>query len=331
MNQGNPPANWYPDPKGEAELRYWDGSQWTEHTHSGQTAAQPAPAAPPSSSAPPPTQAPPPAAGQATAPGQAPGYQQPPAYTGPAQTGGGSGGGGSKLPLIVGAVLALVAVGVVLALVLGGGDDEPTEEEKVKEAATEIIQSDDASGCTELATREFLQKATGESGQAAVDACEEDSSEPFGDSAELEEPEISGNNATVEAKLEGGQLDGETIELDLAKEGDDWKLDDLTRTDIVSGSQAEKVLLNTVLNFGSSEGPKACEYLSYTGLQRLGGKSGCEKEFANATAANYSPQDINISDKRATVVVEETRQSKTIEFTVVHEAGNWKIESFRQQ
>ena len=26
------PADWYPDPKGEQRLRYWDGSRWTEHT-----------------------------------------------------------------------------------------------------------------------------------------------------------------------------------------------------------------------------------------------------------------------------------------------------------
>jgi uncharacterized protein YxjI len=28
------PANWYPDPIGRHELRYWDGSQWTEHVSS---------------------------------------------------------------------------------------------------------------------------------------------------------------------------------------------------------------------------------------------------------------------------------------------------------
>jgi hypothetical protein len=26
------PADWYPDPKGEARLRYWDGSAWTDNT-----------------------------------------------------------------------------------------------------------------------------------------------------------------------------------------------------------------------------------------------------------------------------------------------------------
>jgi hypothetical protein len=34
-----PPANWYPDPADSAAWRWWDGSNWTEHT------AQPNPSA----------------------------------------------------------------------------------------------------------------------------------------------------------------------------------------------------------------------------------------------------------------------------------------------
>ncbi|MFI6034553.1 phospholipid scramblase-related protein [Streptomyces sp. NPDC051315] len=35
----NTPAGWYPDPHGAVRtLRYWDGSQWTEHTHADQQA-----------------------------------------------------------------------------------------------------------------------------------------------------------------------------------------------------------------------------------------------------------------------------------------------------
>jgi uncharacterized RDD family membrane protein YckC len=30
--QGDWPADWYPDPQGQARLRYWDGQRWTEHT-----------------------------------------------------------------------------------------------------------------------------------------------------------------------------------------------------------------------------------------------------------------------------------------------------------
>jgi uncharacterized RDD family membrane protein YckC len=32
QQQGAQPANWYPDPHGQARLRYWDGQRWTEHT-----------------------------------------------------------------------------------------------------------------------------------------------------------------------------------------------------------------------------------------------------------------------------------------------------------
>ena len=30
--QQSPPADWYPDPHGQARLRWWDGSQWTDQT-----------------------------------------------------------------------------------------------------------------------------------------------------------------------------------------------------------------------------------------------------------------------------------------------------------
>jgi len=29
---GDQKADWYPDPQGEARLRYWDGQRWTDHT-----------------------------------------------------------------------------------------------------------------------------------------------------------------------------------------------------------------------------------------------------------------------------------------------------------
>ncbi len=34
MTDAGSPANWHPDPYGRHELRYWDGSQWTEHVSS---------------------------------------------------------------------------------------------------------------------------------------------------------------------------------------------------------------------------------------------------------------------------------------------------------
>ncbi|WP_329139966.1 phospholipid scramblase-related protein [Streptomyces sp. NBC_00670] len=43
----NTPAGWYPDPHGAVQtLRYWDGTQWTQHTTPDQQGAQQAPPAP---------------------------------------------------------------------------------------------------------------------------------------------------------------------------------------------------------------------------------------------------------------------------------------------
>ena len=338
MNQGNPPPNWYPDPRGEGELRYWDGNQWTEHVHSGQsdagqTQAAAVPAAPPPSTAPPPQAAPPAAA---TAMGDQPAYGAGPSGpaggygAGPAGGTGSTGGGlGKKLPLIIGAVLAVVALGVILALVLGGGE-EKTEEDRVRDAAQEILTTEEKGACTELATQDFAEKATGLEGSAAVDKCDEDSS-ATGEDVEITDAKVTGEKATVEAKVEGGQIDGEEVELSLLKQEDKWKLDDIVRKAITEGEQAEAAVLNTVLNFGSSEGPKACTYLAFSKLKELGGLSGCESQFAKATAANYSPEDANISGTEATVTVTESKQNKTINFTLAHEAGNWKITDFEQE
>ena len=34
MTDSGPPADWHPDPFGRHEMRYWDGTQWTEHVSS---------------------------------------------------------------------------------------------------------------------------------------------------------------------------------------------------------------------------------------------------------------------------------------------------------
>lgn len=58
VNGQLPPAGWHPDPKGAAQLRYWDGRSWTEHVapHPELSPTAPGPAVPPAQG-----QSPPPA------------------------------------------------------------------------------------------------------------------------------------------------------------------------------------------------------------------------------------------------------------------------------
>ncbi|MCD7101384.1 DUF2510 domain-containing protein [Pseudoclavibacter sp. 13-3] len=45
-NPTTPPANWYPDPSQTGRLRWWDGTQWTDHTAPDQQAGVPGYGAP---------------------------------------------------------------------------------------------------------------------------------------------------------------------------------------------------------------------------------------------------------------------------------------------
>jgi uncharacterized protein YxjI len=78
--QSNTPAGWYADPHGAPDLlRYWDGAQWTQHTHPAPQAAPQAPRPQPAQAAAPfpPAQAPLSQPQQQGPYGQAPAQQQP--------------------------------------------------------------------------------------------------------------------------------------------------------------------------------------------------------------------------------------------------------------
>jgi hypothetical protein len=310
------PPNWYPDPSGQAELRYWDGRQWTDYTQGDRTVAagqQPAAAPPPAA---------PTAAGAVPGAGPAPG---------PAGSPGSGSKGAGKLPLIVGGALVAVALVVVLVLAGGGGEEGGGEEAKVEEAIEEVATSKDPAVCEERHTTSYLQKATGLAGGAAVQLCEETTPENDVTGVETSDVKVNGTSADAKAKIEGGDYDGETLTIDLQKQDGEWKVNDLDRPEVASGPAAEQAIQTAVLNFGTAEGIAACDYLSYAGLERLGGRSGCETQFKEGQPANYSIQDVTVSGTSATAVVEETRQSKTIEFKLTRELGEWEIDSFAQR
>lgn len=159
-NQPSIPAGWYPD--GQGGQRWWDGSQWTEHTQPAQGAAPAAPAEPAAPTppvdpmqtvvAPPrnPDQGLPPQAGAGQPPsgppagqtggqmGGQPGYQQPgvPPWQSQPTTSGGGGGKGKLIAIIAGAVVLVVVAAVLLfTVVLGSSGPDGVAEDYLDASA----------------------------------------------------------------------------------------------------------------------------------------------------------------------------------------------------
>jgi hypothetical protein len=115
------------------------------------------------------------------------------------------------------AALAFVACG-------SGGSDASKVEEVIETAAA----SNDPADCKRLQTQTFTEQATHESGSGAVRACEEEAEKGEGvEAATPSKVEVNDPRATADAALEGGTLNGQTVEVTLVKAGGQWKLDEI--------------------------------------------------------------------------------------------------------
>jgi hypothetical protein len=122
--------------------------------------------------------------------------------------------------LLIFSALALVACGS------SGNGDESQIEEAIETSAT----STDPADCTKLQTQQFMEQTTQESGKAAVTKCEKEAeAEEGAESASVSNVEISGSSATAEAALTGGGLGGQSVEVALVKNGEQWKLDEVVK------------------------------------------------------------------------------------------------------
>ncbi|HXF30873.1 MAG TPA: hypothetical protein VN522_05065 [Solirubrobacterales bacterium] len=129
-------------------------------------------------------------------------------------------------------ILPLVLLASALALAAcgggssssGGGGEEAAIEEAVETSAT----SSDPSKCTEVQTEAFNEAETGTSGAKSLAACEQEAEEESEPAEAVTVSNISedGDTATAEVEVEGGSLGGQSLEVGLAKEEGDWKLNE---------------------------------------------------------------------------------------------------------
>lgn len=133
-----------------------------------------------------------------------------------------------KKPLLM---LPFLLLAAALALsACGGGSSSGSDDDAAIETAIEgDAMSTKASKCTEFQTVEFSEQSTGASGKKATELCEKEAgeSEEPAESVDVSNVSVDGETATAEAEIHGSALDGQKVELELAKEGSDWKLNQL--------------------------------------------------------------------------------------------------------
>lgn len=128
--------------------------------------------------------------------------------------------------VLIASALALTACGGGGSSSSGGSDDEAAIESTIEESAT----STDPSKCTEFQTEAFNQQDHGVPAKEATKVCEEsvEGTETPAESVNVSDIKVNGETATADAEIQGSPLNNQTVEVELAKEGGDWKLNKFT-------------------------------------------------------------------------------------------------------
>jgi hypothetical protein len=121
----------------------------------------------------------------------------------------------------------LTALCALLALsACGGGDDSAEVKSTVRDFVTATNDRDGDKLCDDLLTQDYLEKATGATGDKARDACKQQLDLITGLKlrlVKLGEPKVDGDSATVRATIATGSQQTPRV-FHLQKEDGDWKL-----------------------------------------------------------------------------------------------------------
>jgi hypothetical protein len=124
--------------------------------------------------------------------------------------------------------LALVASALALTACGGGSSSSGSsgDEAAIEEAVEKSATTSGPSKCTEFQTEEFNEQDQAVSGNEALKACEEsaEESESPAESVDVSNIKVNGETATAVAAVSGSALNGQSVEIELAKEEGKWKL-----------------------------------------------------------------------------------------------------------
>ena len=194
--------------------------------------------------------------------------------------------------------LLLPCILILSALALASCGSSSGDEGEIEEAIEVSATSTDPADCKKLNTQQFMEQTTQESGDAAVKSCEEEAKEEeSAKSASVTAVEVDGSDATAEAALSGGNLDGQTLKVALVKDGDQWKLNEVVEFTKFNQAKLVEVLEKGLEEPSSEVDPKfagcvidAFKQGSQAEVEDLlfGGSSGTLEEVFESCASNPS-------------------------------------------
>ncbi len=95
-----------------------------------------------------------------------------------------------------------------------------------------------------------------------------------------------------------------------------------------SEEEAEQEVEDVAIGYGESDGAAACDFLSASALDQLGGESGCTRQFEGVPPAEFEILDVTIEEDTATASVRNVESDQEIQLEFVDEDDEWKISSF---
>ena len=125
--------------------------------------------------------------------------------------------------------LALAALTATVAGCGGGSAPSSGPEETAAIAAVikKAVSTTDPADCTRLMTQRFVEQSELSKGRAALKRCEEDVGDASGNprSTIVSNVRIDGDTARARAAFDGGDLDGQAVNLRVIRDGEGWKVD----------------------------------------------------------------------------------------------------------
>lgn len=94
------------------------------------------------------------------------------------------------------------------------------------------------------------------------------------------------------------------------------------------GESDEDSIRDAALGYGESNGAEACEFLSSSALDQLGGESGCERQFESVPPAEFEVEDVSVDGDSATASVRNVDSDMVIDLQFAKEDDEWLVSSF---